>query len=104
LTATWKLIEREEPLDPKRVMSVFRDRIEKHKEEIAELEEHEKIIEKEKPVSYSNLFLKTVLPEILLFYRMCLYQTLLVLLMMEVFTMNNIILKLVYLSQVILFM
>jgi len=30
---------------------VFRDRVEKHKEEIAELEEHEKIIEKEKPVS-----------------------------------------------------
>lgn len=52
LTATWKLVEREEPLDPKRVMSVFRDRVEKHKEEIAELEEHEKIIEKEKPVSF----------------------------------------------------
>jgi len=27
--------------------------VEKHKEEIAELEEHEKIIEKEKPVSIS---------------------------------------------------
>ncbi|XP_025412250.1 protein polybromo-1 isoform X3 [Sipha flava] len=49
LTATWELVEREEPLDPKRVMSVFRDRVEKHKEEIAELEEHEKIVEKEKP-------------------------------------------------------
>ena len=34
-------------MDPKRVISVFRDRVEKHKEEIAELEEHEKIIEKE---------------------------------------------------------
>ncbi|VVC46090.1 Hypothetical protein CINCED_3A003697 [Cinara cedri] len=49
LTATWKLVEREEPLDPKRVMSIFRARMEKHKEEIAELEENEKIIEKEKP-------------------------------------------------------
>lgn len=56
MTATWKLIERDEPLDPKRVMSVFRDRVEKHKEEIAELEEHEKIIEKEKPVSHCILF------------------------------------------------
>jgi len=36
-------------------MSVFRDRVEKHKEEIAELEEHEKIIEKEKPVSIFTL-------------------------------------------------
>ncbi|XP_050428093.1 protein polybromo-1 isoform X2 [Adelges cooleyi] len=49
LTATWNLVERDEPLDPKRIMSVFRDRVEKHKEEIAELEEHEKILEKEKP-------------------------------------------------------
>lgn len=46
-------MEREEPLDPKRIMSVFRDRVEKHKEELTELEEHEKIIEKEKPVSYN---------------------------------------------------
>lgn len=38
-------------------MSVFRDRVEKHKEEIAELEEHEKIIEKEKPVSIRISFL-----------------------------------------------
>jgi len=37
-------------------MSVFRDRVEKHKEEIAELEEHEKIIEKEKPVSIFTLY------------------------------------------------
>lgn len=40
-------------------MSVFRDRVEKHKEEIAELEEHEKIIEKEKPVSLFFLYLCT---------------------------------------------
>lgn len=45
------LIPREEVLEPKRVMSVFRERVEKHKEEIAELEEREKLVEKEKPVS-----------------------------------------------------
>ncbi|PSN42113.1 hypothetical protein C0J52_02963 [Blattella germanica] len=43
------LVPREEPLEPKRVMSVFRERVEKHKEEIAELEEREKLVEKEKP-------------------------------------------------------
>ncbi|KDR13747.1 hypothetical protein L798_12146, partial [Zootermopsis nevadensis] len=43
------LIPREEILEPKRVMSVFRERVEKHKEEIAELEEREKLVEKEKP-------------------------------------------------------
>lgn len=41
-------------------MSVFRDRVEKHKEEIAELEEHEKIIEKEKPVSLFILYVCTL--------------------------------------------
>jgi len=54
------LAEREEPLDPKRVISVFRDRVEKHKEEIAELEEHEKIIEKEKPVSIFTLYISHI--------------------------------------------
>ncbi|XP_066994132.2 protein polybromo-1 isoform X3 [Anabrus simplex] len=44
-----KLIPRDEVIEPKRVMSVFRDRVEKHKEEIAELEEREKFVEKEKP-------------------------------------------------------
>ncbi|GFG36133.1 hypothetical protein Cfor_02751 [Coptotermes formosanus] len=43
------LIPREEVLEPKRIMSVFRERVEKHKEEIAELEEREKLVEKEKP-------------------------------------------------------
>ncbi|KAF4526534.1 hypothetical protein B566_EDAN005901 [Ephemera danica] len=43
------LVPREEPLEPKRVMSVFRERVEKHKEEIAELEEGEKIPEREPP-------------------------------------------------------
>lgn len=32
-------------------MSIFRERVEKHKDELAELEEQEKIIEKDKPVS-----------------------------------------------------
>jgi protein polybromo-1 len=45
------LVPREEPIEPKRVMSVFRERVEKHKEEIAELEEGEKITEKVPPVS-----------------------------------------------------
>lgn len=54
-------------------MSVFRDRVEKHKEEIAELEEHEKIIEKEKPVSCSILYLYKLLLTLtfILFYRTC---------------------------------
>ena len=41
-----KLIPRESPLEPKRVVSVFRDRVEKHKEELAELGEVEKLAEK----------------------------------------------------------
>lgn len=45
----YKLIPRDEPLEMKRVVSVFRQRIEKHQEEIAELEE--KVEEKQKPVS-----------------------------------------------------
>jgi hypothetical protein len=49
------LIPREEVLEPKRVMSVFRERVEKHKEEIAELEEREKLVEKEKPVSTQDI-------------------------------------------------
>ncbi|XP_031335236.1 protein polybromo-1 isoform X3 [Photinus pyralis] len=43
------LIPREVPLEPKRVMSVFRERVEKHKDELAELQEQEKLLEKEKP-------------------------------------------------------
>jgi protein polybromo-1 len=46
-----KLISRDKPLEPKRVISVYKERLEKHKEEIAELEEGEKLMEKEKPVS-----------------------------------------------------
>ncbi|OAD52774.1 Protein polybromo-1 [Eufriesea mexicana] len=44
-----KLIPREKLLEPKRVISVYKERLEKHKEEIAELEEGEKLTEKERP-------------------------------------------------------
>lgn len=47
------MVPREVPIEPKRVMSVFRERVEKHKDELAELQEQEKLIEKEKPVMYS---------------------------------------------------
>ncbi|XP_014249170.1 protein polybromo-1 isoform X5 [Cimex lectularius] len=50
LMTGYKLVPREEQIEPKRIMSVFRQRVEKHKEEIAELEEHEKVIvDKERP-------------------------------------------------------
>ncbi|CAH1403720.1 unnamed protein product [Nezara viridula] len=49
LMTGYKLVSRDEPLEPKRVVSVFRQRVEKHKEEIAELEEQEKLEEKQKP-------------------------------------------------------
>ncbi|KAK0181294.1 hypothetical protein PV327_003587 [Microctonus hyperodae] len=44
-----KLVPREKLLEPKRVISVYKERLEKHKEEIAELEEGEKLMEKERP-------------------------------------------------------
>ncbi|XP_044019978.1 protein polybromo-1 isoform X3 [Aphidius gifuensis] len=44
-----KLIPRDKIIEPKRVISVYKERLEKHKEEIAELEECEKLIDKEKP-------------------------------------------------------
>ncbi|XP_055539824.1 protein polybromo-1 isoform X1 [Wyeomyia smithii] len=43
------LIPRETPLDVKRVMSVFKERVEKHKEELSELQMQEALTEKEKP-------------------------------------------------------
>ncbi|XP_074033562.1 protein polybromo isoform X4 [Leptinotarsa decemlineata] len=46
---TLKLVPREEPLQPKRVMSVFRERVEKHKDELQELEDLEKLEERDKP-------------------------------------------------------
>lgn len=47
-----KLHPREVPLEPKRVMSVFKERVEKHKGELAELLLQEALVEKEKPVSF----------------------------------------------------
>ncbi|XP_037079374.1 protein polybromo-1-like [Pollicipes pollicipes] len=44
-----RLTEREQPLEPRRVMSVFRKRVEKHKEELAELEECEKVRSRDLP-------------------------------------------------------
>uniref|UniRef100_W4VRH5 Putative chromatin remodeling complex rsc subunit rsc1/polybromo n=1 Tax=Corethrella appendiculata TaxID=1370023 RepID=W4VRH5_9DIPT len=44
-----KLIPRETPLELKRVMSVFKERVEKHKVELSELQLQEAIVEKEKP-------------------------------------------------------
>ncbi|KAK9745833.1 BAH domain [Popillia japonica] len=51
------LVSRDVPIEPKRVMSVFRERVEKHKDELAELQEQEKLIEKEKPnvVAFTNM-------------------------------------------------
>lgn len=47
----YPLMQRDVLLDAKRVVSVFRERVEKHKDELAELQEQERLIEKEKPVS-----------------------------------------------------
>merc|ERR1712142_68312 len=54
-TAFWepprhiKIVQRDKSLEPKRVASVFKDRIEKHKEEIEELESLEKTVEEDTP-------------------------------------------------------
>ncbi|XP_055636665.1 protein polybromo-1 isoform X2 [Toxorhynchites rutilus septentrionalis] len=50
------LVPRDTPLEVKRVMSVFKERVEKHKEELSELQMQEAIAEKEKPnvVVYVN--------------------------------------------------
>uniref|UniRef100_A0A1Q3F0S5 Putative chromatin remodeling complex rsc subunit rsc1/polybromo n=1 Tax=Culex tarsalis TaxID=7177 RepID=A0A1Q3F0S5_CULTA len=44
-----KLVPRETPLVMRRVMSVFKERVEKHKEELSELQMQEALVEKEKP-------------------------------------------------------
>lgn len=49
------LVTRETPLEPKRVMSVFKERVEKHKGELAELAEKEALVEKDKPVKFIQL-------------------------------------------------
>ncbi|XP_059081440.1 protein polybromo-1-like isoform X3 [Tigriopus californicus] len=43
------MIPRDEPLEPKRVMSVFKERIEKHKEEIEEIDSMVRSLEEELP-------------------------------------------------------
>ncbi|ENN78044.1 hypothetical protein HUJ04_006145 [Dendroctonus ponderosae] len=49
LASSYKLVEREVPLEPKRVMSVFKERLEKHKDELAELQELERMIDDDRP-------------------------------------------------------
>lgn len=44
-----KLIQRDYLLEPKRIMSVYKDRVEKHKGELAELQLQEALVEKDKP-------------------------------------------------------
>ncbi|XP_011198605.2 protein polybromo-1 [Bactrocera dorsalis] len=44
-----RFVPRDEPLELKRVMSVFKERIEKHKGELEELKLQEALVEKEKP-------------------------------------------------------
>ncbi|XP_055608504.1 protein polybromo-1 isoform X2 [Uranotaenia lowii] len=48
-TEPTNLVPREVPLEVKRVMSVFKERVEKHKEELSELQMQEAMVEKEKP-------------------------------------------------------
>lgn len=47
------------PLEPNRTVSVFRERVEKHKDELAELEVLENVQEKERPVSSNDFLLAT---------------------------------------------
>lgn len=58
-TDSVKLVQREVLLEPKRTMSVFKERVEKHKGELAELQLQEALVEKEKPVRIFN-FIKTL--------------------------------------------
>lgn len=53
---TTMLVPRDTPLEPKRVMSVFKERVEKHKGELAELQLQEALVEKEKPVNFHSIF------------------------------------------------
>ncbi|XP_050303913.1 protein polybromo-1 isoform X2 [Anthonomus grandis grandis] len=47
--STCKLVNREVPLEPKRVMSIFKERLEKHKDELAELQVLEGMIDDDRP-------------------------------------------------------
>ena len=52
-----KIVQRPAPLESKRVASVFKDRIEKHKDEIEELEQLEKTVEEEVPANIRSKML-----------------------------------------------
>lgn len=52
-----KIVMREQPLEKERVMSVFKDRVANHLGELAELQEQEALVEKEKPVRVLMLYL-----------------------------------------------
>lgn len=54
-TGSVKLVPREQPLEMTRVQSVFKDRVEKHKEELVELDLDENFSEKERLVSFKSL-------------------------------------------------
>ena len=43
------IVQRDKPLEPKKIASVFKDRIEKHKEEVEEIEALEKVVEDDVP-------------------------------------------------------
>lgn len=58
---TTQMIQRETPLEPKRVQSVFKERVEKHKDELAELQLQEALVEKEKPVHKRRLLKQIIL-------------------------------------------
>ncbi|KAL1506167.1 hypothetical protein ABEB36_005579 [Hypothenemus hampei] len=49
MSSSYKLVDREVPLEPKRIMSVFKERLEKHKDELAELQELERLIDDDRP-------------------------------------------------------
>lgn len=68
-----KIVPRDQPLVPKRVVSVFKERVEMHKGELAELQEQEALVEKDKPVcdyfKYKFVFYEYILM-IFFIYRM----------------------------------
>lgn len=71
--ANLNLVQRDVPLEPKRVISVFRERVEKHKDELAELQEQEKLIEKEKPVGGENFDYKKFYCYMIFIFLECCY-------------------------------
>ena len=49
-----RIVQRTIPMEPKRVASVFKERIEKHKDEIEDLEALEKTVEEEIPINLKS--------------------------------------------------